>query len=393
MVRVSAYAIVPARSGSKGIPGKNLVPVGGVPLVARAVHAACDADSITRVFVSTDSDAIAAVARLAGAEVIDRPADLSGDKASSESVLLHALDVLERRGDDCPDVVVMVQCTSPFLVPADLDGVTNLVIAGGADTAFTAVRTHRFLWRSGAKGAEPVNHDAASRPRRQDREPEYVETGGAYAMRAPGFLSARHRFFGTIRPFEVPVTRALEIDDQSDLDLAEALADLLGQEATARALPERVVGLALDFDGVMTDNRVITFEDGHEAVLSDRSDGLGLELLRRAGVPIIVLSKERGPVVAARCRKLSVECAQAAEDKPAAFEAWMASRALDPAGVIFVGNDLNDVDCMRLAGCGVAVADAHRDTRAAANLVLTRPGGRGAVRELADLLLQKLARA
>jgi YrbI family 3-deoxy-D-manno-octulosonate 8-phosphate phosphatase len=390
MVGVSVYAIVPARGDSKGISEKNLRRVGGVPLVVRAVHAARSARALTRVFVSTDSEPIAALARQAGAEIIDRPANLSGDEASSESVLLHALDVLQARGDEEPNVVVMVQCTAPFTIAADIDGVVDLVVDGGAGSAFTAARTHRFLWRNGMGGVEAVNHDAACRPRRQDREPEYVETGAVYAMRTDGFRSARHRFFGTIRLFEVPAQRALEIDDAGDLALAEALAGVLPREDAERRLPERIAALALDFDGVLTDNRVVTLEDGTEAIVSDRSDGFGIERLRKAGIPMVVLSKERNPVVAARCRKLSLECVQATEDKASALLAWMNAKSIEPAQVVFVGNDLNDVECLRLAGCGVAVSDAHPAARAAADLVLSRPGGHGAVRELVDLVVERL---
>ncbi len=93
-----AIAIIPARGGSKGVPGKNVARVGGVPLVARAVRSALAAPSIDGVFVSTDDAVIAAAARAAGADVVERPADLAGDLATSESALLHALDVLDARG-------------------------------------------------------------------------------------------------------------------------------------------------------------------------------------------------------------------------------------------------------------------------------------------------------
>lgn len=385
MVGVSVYVIVPARGGSKGIPGKNLQPVGGVPLVARTVGAALAARTVDRVFVSTDSDGIAAVAREAGAEIVERPTDLSGDTASSESAVLHALDAIGALGVADPDVVVMMQCTSPFTTAADVEGTVTLVTSGAADCAFTAAPTHVFLWKQGADGALAVNHDAAVRPRRQDREQEFVETGAVYAMRTEGFRAARHRFFGRIALHEVAPERALEIDEPADLAVAGAL--VAATAAGAGAIPSPIAGLALDFDGVLTDNRVVTFQDGSEAVIADRGDGMGVEMLRRAGVPMVVLSKERNPVVAARCAKLGLDCVQAIDDKVTAFKQWMAEQELDPARVIFVGNDVNDVECLQAAGCAVVPADAHPSARAVADVVLMRPGGRGAVRELADLVL------
>ena len=135
-------------------------------------------------------------ARAAGAEVVDRPAELSGDTASSESALLHALDQLAADGAE-PEIVVFVQCTSPFIAPGDLDRAVGMVADGQADSVFAAVPTYEFLWRSGPDGqASGINHDAAYRPRRQEREPHFRETGAFYVMSVAGFRAARHRFFG-----------------------------------------------------------------------------------------------------------------------------------------------------------------------------------------------------
>jgi N-acylneuraminate cytidylyltransferase len=390
MVGVSVFVIVPARGGSKGIPGKNLRPVAGVPLVARAVVAARAAASVDRVFVSTDDVMIAHTAREAGAEVIDRPPTLAVDEASSESALLHALDWLSGQGTPLPDVTVMVQCTSPFIDPADVDATVRALEAENADCAFTAARTHAFLWRVGPNGAVAVNHDGARRARRQEREPELVETGAVYAMRTAGLLVARHRFFGKIAIAEVPPERAIEIDEPGDLARADAFAAILSRREACAGLPPVVRALVLDFDGVLTDNQVITMQDGTEGVASNRSDGHGLEQLRAAGLPIVVLSREDNPVVAARCEKLQLECLQGRRDKVSALRSWLSARGIDAAATVFVGNDTTDVGCLRMVGCGVVVADAHPDALVAADLVLTRAGGRGAVRELADLLLTRL---
>jgi N-acylneuraminate cytidylyltransferase len=382
---MTAFAFIPARGGSKGIPGKNLQAVGGHPLVVRTIRAARAAARIDRVFVSTDDPEIAAAARTAGAEVIDRPAEISGDTASSESAVLHALAHLEQAGDALPDVTVMLQCTSPFSTATDIDGTLHTLHAESADCAFTGHRTYGFLWRRGPDGAEAVNHDATTRPRRQDRPADYLETGAVYAMRTAGFRSARHRFFGKIAIHEVPAAHALEIDEPEDLAAARALAPLHPGDAAA-VIPTNVALLVLDFDGVITDNRVVTFEDGREAVLSDRGDGFGIERLRAAGVPVLVLSKERNPVVSARAEKLRVEVLQGVDDKAPALRAWLDAHAISPAEVVYVGNDVNDLECMALAGCGVAVADAHPEVRRAADLVLAECGGRGAVRAIAELV-------
>lgn len=379
-------AIVPARGGSKGIPRKNLRRVGGTPLVVRTVECARRAAAIDAVLVSTDDAEIARVAGAAGAEVIDRPADHGGDEAPSETALLHALDVLAAAGRE-PEVVVFLQCTSPFTRSEDLDTAVAAVLHDGADVAFTAAPVHHFLWREAGDGSVVgVNHDAAHRARRQDRPPEWMENGAVYAMRTAGFRSARHRFFGRVVVVEMPVARSMEIDDADDLERARVLSVRLDRGARATRLAG-IRALALDFDGVLTDNGVWTAPDGTETVRSDRSDGLGIEHLRDAGLPMVVVSKERNPVVAARCAKLGLDVVHGCDDKVPVLERWLAERAIPWDATGYVGNDVNDLPCMERVGCAIAVADAHPAVRDAAHVVLDRPGGRGAVRELADALL------
>ena len=220
---MTVLAVIPARGGSKGVPGKNLRTVGGRSLVARAVGAARAAASVDRVVVSTDDPAIAREAEASGAVVVVRPAELATDEAASESALLHALEV----AGDGVDVLVFVQATSPFVDPDDLDAAVARVRSGEADVVFAAIATPVFLW---APSDEPsggwagVNHDAAHRPRRQELPPQVAETGAFYVLDAAGFRAARHRFFGRVEPAVIDERLALEIDTEQQLRLADALA-------------------------------------------------------------------------------------------------------------------------------------------------------------------------
>ncbi|WCD88245.1 N,N'-diacetyllegionaminic acid synthase [Streptomyces xanthophaeus] len=222
-------AVVPARGGSKGVPGKNLAEVAGIPLVARAVGACLAAPTVTDVVVSTDSEAIAAAAVAAGADVTARPTAISGDTASSEAAVLHALGAFEELHSVTVEVVLLVQCTSPFLTASDVESVAAAVASGAADCALTVAPFHGFLWRRDPAGdgdGTGVNHDRAHRPRRQDRPQDLLETGAAYAMDAAGFRTARHRFFGRTLPVATDPARVLEIDDPHDLARARLLAPL-----------------------------------------------------------------------------------------------------------------------------------------------------------------------
>lgn len=405
-----ATAVIPARGGSQGLPGKNLARVGGVPLVTRAVRAALAAERIGRVVVTTDDDAIAEAARGAGAEIVDRPEELAGSEASSESALLHALGVLdaaaglETRPPAAPRpaaaITVFIQATSPFIDPADLDTAIARVEAGERDVVFSAAPTHVFLWRGdeGARGAVGVNHDAAHRQRRQDRHAEYAETGGFYVFRTDGFQGAGHRFFGRVGIQPVHPDHAIEIDDAADLERARALAPHVDRALAASGPTAGIAvdpwhpridvdALVTDFDGVHTDDTVMVDQLGRESVRVSRSDGHGVARLRAAGIPVLILSAEENPVVGRRAEKLGVECAQGVAAKGEVLRDWAVARSIRLDRIAYLGNDRGDLPALDLVGWPIAVPDAAPEALAAARHVLRSPGGHGAVRELADLIL------
>ncbi|MEW2165386.1 N-acylneuraminate cytidylyltransferase [Streptomyces sp. NPDC007084] len=417
-------AVIPARGGSKGVPAKNLLPVGGVPLVARAVRECRSARLVTDVVVSTDDQAIAAAARQAGAEVVLRPAAIAGDTATSEAAVLHAMDAHEALHGSPVDVVLLVQCTSPFIIREDVDGVVNAILADGADTALTVAPFHGFVWRDaddepaapvaadgaretveGAReaveggtatlvagpavsGGYGVNHDKSFRPRRQDRPQDLLETGAVYAMEATGFRVARHRFFGRTELVRTDPARVLEIDDPHDLARARALAPLFDANRPG-SLPtaDDIDAVVLDFDGTQTDDRVLIDSDGREFVSVHRGDGLGIAALRRSGLTMLILSTEQNPVVAARARKLKIPVLHGIDRKDLALKQWCEEQGIAPERVLYVGNDVNDLPCFALVGWPVAVASAHDVVRGAARAVTTVPGGDGAIREIASWIL------
>ncbi|WP_338672387.1 acylneuraminate cytidylyltransferase [Streptomyces sp. SCSIO 30461] len=402
----TVLAVIPARGGSKGVPGKNLARVGGVPLVARAVRACLGARLVTHVVVSTDDPGIADAVRAAGAEVVCRPRAIAGDTATSESAVLHAMDAHEAVHGGPVGAVLLVQCTSPFVTSEDVDGVAAAVIEGGADTAVTVAPFHGFVWRRAVRsgtgavsdaeagsgtgavsdaGGVGVNHDKSHRPRRQDRPDDFLETGAAYAMDAAGFRTHGHRFFGRTALVETDPARALEIDDSHELERARALAPLL--DPVLLPTCGDIDAVVLDFDGTQTDDRVLIDADGRELVAVHRGDGLGIAALRRAGLKLLVLSTERNPVVAARARKLGIPVLHGIDTKDLALKEWCEEQSVVPERVLYVGNDVNDLSCFGLVGWPVAVASAHDSVRAAARAVTATPGGAGAIREIAAWLL------
>ena len=384
--RPGALVVIPARGGSQGIRGKNLRKVGGYSLVARAVRTARGAPGVAEVVVSTDDAEITVEAHAHGARVIARPDDLSGATASSESAVLHAIERLEDAGVAVPPVTVLLQATSPFIDAGDLDAAVRTVADGGHDVVIAVAPTHDFQWRLDGEVVTPVGHPLDHRPRRQDRAPHFRETGAFYVMRTDGLRAAGTRFFGSIGLQPVAPETAVEIDDPHDLWLARLLAP--GHPATEEEA-ERidVDALVTDFDGVHTDDHAYVSQDGTEQVRVHRGDGMGVARLRRAGIPMLILSTETNPVVASRAAKLRVEVRHGVDDKAGALRDWMSRHGLDPDRVAFVGNDVNDLPAMALVGWPVAVADARAEVLAAARVVLSAPGGRGAVREACERVL------
>ena len=384
LVNNSAIAIIPARGGSKGIPNKNLQTVGGITLLARTVSACLKSDSITAVYVSTDSDEIAAVALNSGAQVIQRPADISGDTASSESALLHALNEIEKTSS-LPSNLLFAQCTSPFISHTDIDGILGLL--NDHDSALTVTHNHAFIWRRDNSGnAIGINHDSAIRLPRQQLDPEFKETGALYAMNIDQFRKSGHRFFGRIGMYEVPVDRSMEIDDPEDLRLANTL-EIQEKGMPSRESLQSIKAIVFDFDGVMTDDQVYITETGQEMVMASRSDGMGISALRNAGLKLLILSKERNPVVARRAEKLQIEVIQACDNKLEALTKWLSKNQLLLSQCAYVGNDINDLQCMQAVKLAIAPIDAHPQATQAAHWRLTRAGGKGAIRELSDAII------
>ncbi|WP_306317700.1 MULTISPECIES: N-acylneuraminate cytidylyltransferase [unclassified Streptomyces] len=406
-------AVIPARGGSKGVPAKNLAPVGGVPLVARAVRECLATRHVTDVVVSTDDTAIAAAARDAGAEVVTRPVAIAGDKSSSEAAVLHAMDAHEALHGAAVDVVLLVQCTSPFLVREDIDAVVRAILDGGADSALTVAPFHGFVWRdaddepqatavqkvaveggvavladrkTATGGGYGVNHDKSQRQMRQDRPQDLLETGAVYGMETTGFRRHEHRFFGRTELVRTDPARVLEIDDPHDLARARALAPLFDQQSVLPS-KEDVDAVVLDFDGTQTDDKVLIDSDGREFVTVHRGDGLGIAALRKSGLNLLILSTEQNPVVAARARKLKIPVLHGIDRKDLALKQWCEEQGIAPERVLYVGNDVNDLPCFAFAGWPVAVASAHDVVRGAARAVTTVPGGEGAIREIASWIL------
>jgi YrbI family 3-deoxy-D-manno-octulosonate 8-phosphate phosphatase len=223
----------------------------------------------------------------------------------------------------------------------------------------------------------------------------YWQTGHIDAIRPDVILKDNSMTGSVIYPLIIEPRYTVDIDNLWDWQRAEWLVyhgglDMVLPGQQRRSLPMKIDLLVLDFDGVLTDNRVWVDQNGHEAVAANRSDSLGLNYLREAGVESIVISTEVNPVVTARCNKMKVPVFQGVWDKAPALKTYLDEKKIDPLHVVYLGNDTNDIPCFDVVGCAVVVADAQTDALHRADLVLTRNGGMGAVRELCDMILNTL---
>ena len=217
-------AIIPARGGSKGIPMKNIKPFLGVPLIAYTITQSLASDRIDETYVSTDDPDIAATSGEYGAAVIDRPKELAGDEATTESALVHAIEEMRDRGHD-PDITVLLQCTSPLRRESDIDECVSLVADRDYDSALSCCLDHKFYWTVNPDdGATPLNYDPKTRKRRQDLESRYQENGSIYATETESLLTEGSRLGGKIGVHKMPKSLSFEIDTPEDLVIVESIA-------------------------------------------------------------------------------------------------------------------------------------------------------------------------
>ncbi len=407
--RTEVLAVIPARGGSKGIPRKNIKLFAGYPLISYSIAAALQSQSVTRVIVSTDDEEIAAVARQFGAETpFIRPPELAQDQTTDLPVFEHALKWLKDNENYSPDLVIQLRPTSPIRPRQCVDeAVALLQKHPEADSVRGVVPSGQNpykMWRLTGKDqpmtplleledlAEPFNSP------RQALPPTYWQTGHIDVIRPSVILEQASMSGKVILPYLIDARYTVDIDTPFDWQRYEWLVrngdlDMVDPASRRRHFPSKISLVAMDFDGVLTDNIVYVDENGVEKVATSRGDSMGIRLVREAlPIEFIVISTEVNPVVTARCKKLKLEVYQGIKDKPAVLRNVMQQKGISAEEIVFIGNDVNDLGCLDMAGYAVVPADAEPEVIRSADLVLNRKGGRGAVREFCDMLLQKFGK-
>jgi YrbI family 3-deoxy-D-manno-octulosonate 8-phosphate phosphatase len=406
MSKPEVLALIPARGGSKGIPRKNIRPLAGFPLIAYSIAAGLKAKTVTRIIVSTDDEEIAEVARSFGAETpFMRPAELAGDLTLDLPVFQHAVTWLAEHENYRPEAIVHLRPTTPIRPPGLVDSAVRVLLRHPeADSVRGLSPAHQnpfkmWLLDGEDKPIRPLitvpGIDESYNAPRQILPSAYAH-GLIDAMRPDTVLKLNSMSGQTILPVLYAPEYDFDLDTPDDWRRVEerlmrGAPTMVWPGPVHRPIPEKIQLLILDFDGVLTDNRVWVDQDGREMVAANRSDSLGINHLRQAGVETVVISMETNPVVAARCRKMNISWIQGENDKATSLNNLLLARHVDASEVVYLGNDVNDLPCFPLVGWAVAVVDAAPEVARRADFVLAQPGGHGAVRELCDLIMEKLS--
>ena len=401
-------ALIPARGGSKGIPRKNIRSFAGYPLIAWSIAAAKQSELVTRVIISTDDEEIAAVAREWGAETpFMRPAEFAQDKTTDLPVFEHALKWLEDVEGYRPDIVIQLRPTSPVRPHKMVDDAIRILLehpdADCVRGVVPAGQNPFKMWRFHGEG-KPLNPlltvDGIAEPYNAPRQilpPVYWQTGHIDAIRTATIAQKASLTGDVIYPLVIDPKYTVDIDTLPDWAKYEAVIysglEVVSPGRSRREIPADVKMIICDFDGVVTDNLVITDQDGRESVTASRSDSMHIKKLREMGVEVMILSSEPNPVVLARAKKMGVEAIHnvGMQDKGRVMREILAQKNVKAENVVYVGNDLNDLPCFEIAGWSVAVADAYPEVLRAADHVLTKTGGHGAIRELCEIILKQLS--
>ncbi len=394
-------AFIPVRGGSKSIPLKNIKEIHGKPLVYWVVAAASDCAAIDKVFVATDSDRIKKVVekfcakepeRFKRVTVIDRSEESATDNASTESAMIEFAKA--HRFDN----IVLIQATSPLLTGADLDNGFNTFSSNGTDSVLSVVPQKRFIWEIDDEGnASATNYDVYNRPRRQEFDEYYVENGAFYITSRKALLETKNRLSGNIRVSLMSEDTYFEIDEPDDWTVTDAIMTKRDNaaKATAASAPQQSKNkktkykmFLTDCDGVLTDGGMYYSEKGDELKKFNTRDGVAFRLLRENGIITGVITGEDMALNKRRCEKLKIDVlAPGCTQKAATISKLCATYKVDPDEVVFVGDDLADIDALELAGLGCCPADANEKVRSSCKIVTKAKGGEGVIREIVDMIL------
>ncbi|MFD3271567.1 HAD-IIIA family hydrolase [Paenibacillus dendritiformis] len=386
---LKTIAFIPVRGGSKSITLKNIKPINKRPLIYWTLDAAVSCSEIEHIFVCTDSDDIKKCVMKYNHDkisVVGRSEEVSSDTASTESVMIEFAQNHEF------EHIVLIQATSPMLTSNDLSRGMRLYKEDGIDSVLSGVRQKRFIWNKDGKFVTPLNYDPLYRPRRQEFEGYLVENGAFYITSKRRMLETASRISGRTAMLEMPEETYFELDEPSDWTIVEGLLRkrefLSIHSEYLYEKVKKIKAVFTDCDGVLTDGGMYYSEQGDELKKFNTRDGMAFQLLRERGYITGIITGENRELVKRRAMKMRVdEVHVGIHDKVQLMKEMMGKYNLKAEEIAYIGDDINDLEVIRLVGLGCSVSDGMDIVKQAASFVTKAAGGNGAVREIAELLL------
>lgn len=385
-------AFIPVRGGSKSIPLKNIKPICGKPLVYWTIEAACGCKYIDKVYVATDSNVIKevvesfkvnlAIDMYSKVEVIGRSAQSASDTATTEFAML------EFAANYYFDNIVLIQATSPLLTSGDLERGFETYAEEGTDSVLSVVPQKRFHWKKDENGfAHPTNYDVFCRPRRQEFCGYLVENGAFYITSKTALIKSQNRVSGNIKAIEMSEDAFFEIDEPSDWVIIEALMKKKGA-VSHKDIPNIKMFLT-DCDGCLTDGGMYYSEQGDELKKFNTRDGMGFKLLHQRGIITGIITSENVDLNRRRAEKLKLDILEAGcKDKLASVEKNCRRRGISLENVVYIGDDINDIEVIKAVGYGCCPFDAVPEVKAVADYITTAKGGEGVIREVIQHIIR-----
>lgn len=377
-------AFIPVRGGSKSIPYKNIKLFNGYPLVYWVVKAAQECKYIDKVFVATDSEKISEVVNsflFSKVETIGRSDESATDTATTESAMI------EFAKQYFFDNIILIQATSPMLTSEDLDRGMEYFSMDDVDSVLSTVRQKRFCWEEKDGFVNPLNYDYNTRPRRQEFDGYLVENGAFYITSRELLLKSKCRLSGRIKTVEMSEDTYFEIDEPSDWIIMEGLMKARSKQQDT--IPDIKMFLT-DSDGCLTDGGMYYSENGDELKKFNTKDGMAFQLLKEKGIITGIITGEDRELVVRRAEKLNMDiCEVGVNDKLTCIKRLCEKYNISLENVAYVGDDINDLEVIRAVGFGCCVKDAQSSIKAVAKYISGVCGGKGAIRDIVDMILQK----
>ena len=381
-------AFIPVRGGSKSIPLKNIKPLCGKPLVCWNIEALEVCPEVDEVIVATDSDEIWKTVESRDykkMKLYRRSAENACDTASTESVMLEYIKYANLPKSD---IFMLVQATSPLTESVHFSEALQKYATGEYDSMLTCVRNYRFFWN---EDGSSMNYDYMNRPRRQNFSGMLMENGAFYINTVSNILSNGNRLGGKIGIYEMPEYTATEIDEPDDWMILEKLMRKYKSEFVNQKKPNIKLFIT-DIDGTLTDGGMYYSENGDELKKFNTRDGMGIQMLREAGIKTAIITSEDRQLNQRRAEKLKVDYIRQGKvngGKVAVAQEIVKEMGISMQEVAYIGDDVNCYELLTLVGFAACPADACEKVKNIPSItVMSKKGGDACVREFCETIIK-----